>query len=210
MNVTAQAGDTLNSTPFAQPQKVVPMPTKSALRQQLRTARKQLAPHHRARAARAVARHALRLLRGAQRVGVYLSAGSELGTAPLIKSLQQRGLAVYAPRLALGQRLRWLRLHRHTPCPRHAKGMRQPYNRLALPARRLQLLFVPLLGFTASGQRLGQGGGYYDRALARLHSPRLIGLAYACQQCAALPSEAHDIPLHTILTELGPLPCAIG
>jgi 5-formyltetrahydrofolate cyclo-ligase len=62
------------------------------------------------------------------------------------------------------------------------------------------VLFVPLLGFTASGARLGQGGGHYDRWLAE-HPPALaIGLAWDAQLCDALPVEPHDMPLDAVVT----------
>lgn len=62
------------------------------------------------------------------------------------------------------------------------------------------VLFVPLVGFTAEGARLGQGGGHYDRWLAE-HPPLLaVGLAWDAQLCDALPSEAHDRPLDAVVT----------
>ncbi|QKG71416.1 5-formyltetrahydrofolate cyclo-ligase [Erythrobacter mangrovi] len=62
------------------------------------------------------------------------------------------------------------------------------------------VLFVPLLGFTASGARLGQGGGHYDRWLASRPQAIAIGLAWDCQLVEHLPSEAHDQPLAAIVT----------
>lgn len=63
-----------------------------------------------------------------------------------------------------------------------------------------EVLFVPLLGFTADGARLGQGGGHYDRWLAE-HRPALaVGLAWDAQACEALPIEPHDIPLDAVVT----------
>ncbi|MFO6447142.1 5-formyltetrahydrofolate cyclo-ligase [Erythrobacter sp. NE805] len=62
------------------------------------------------------------------------------------------------------------------------------------------ILFVPLVGFTADGARLGQGGGHYDRWLAE-HRPQLaVGLAWDAQLCEALPSEPHDVPLDAVVT----------
>ena len=62
------------------------------------------------------------------------------------------------------------------------------------------VLFVPLVGFTADGARLGQGGGHYDRWLAE-HRPALaIGLAWDVQLCDALPAEPHDMPLDAVIT----------
>jgi len=62
------------------------------------------------------------------------------------------------------------------------------------------VLFVPLLGFTERGERLGQGGGHYDRWLAEHPAALTIGLAWDVQLCADLPSEPHDVPLDAIVT----------
>ena len=64
------------------------------------------------------------------------------------------------------------------------------------------LLLVPLLAFDHRGHRLGYGGGYYDRTLQALDMPA-YGVAYAGQEVAALPAEAHDRPLDGVLTEFG-------
>ena len=64
------------------------------------------------------------------------------------------------------------------------------------------ILLVPLLAFDARGHRLGYGGGYYDRTLAALNVPA-FGIAYAGQEVASLPVEAHDRTLSGILTEDG-------
>ncbi|MDE2563804.1 MAG: 5-formyltetrahydrofolate cyclo-ligase [Sphingomonadales bacterium] len=62
------------------------------------------------------------------------------------------------------------------------------------------VLFVPLVGFTAGGHRLGQGGGYYDRWLAAHPGTIAIGLAWDCQLVDALPVEPHDHPLQAVVT----------
>jgi 5-formyltetrahydrofolate cyclo-ligase len=66
------------------------------------------------------------------------------------------------------------------------------------------VIVMPLLGYDARGTRLGYGGGYYDRTLARLSKkPRLVGLAFAAQEIGEIPREAHDIPLDSVVTEKG-------
>ncbi len=62
------------------------------------------------------------------------------------------------------------------------------------------LLFVPLIGFTAEGARLGQGGGHYDRWLAEHPGTQAVGLAWDVQLCDALPVEPHDVALDAIIT----------
>lgn len=62
------------------------------------------------------------------------------------------------------------------------------------------LVFVPLVGFTADGHRLGQGGGHYDRWLTANKAVPAIGLAWDCQLTETLPTEPHDAALDMIVT----------
>jgi 5-formyltetrahydrofolate cyclo-ligase len=68
----------------------------------------------------------------------------------------------------------------------------------------IDLIFTPLVAFDSAGNRLGMGGGFYDRTLAPIkrHSiaTRLIGLAHNCQQAQALTQDSWDIPLNGIAT----------
>jgi 5-formyltetrahydrofolate cyclo-ligase len=73
------------------------------------------------------------------------------------------------------------------------------------PLPELDYVLMPLVAFDKFGNRLGMGGGFYDRTLARLYEqhwqqPQLIGLAHACQQVDELPIESWDVPLKTIIT----------
>ncbi len=63
------------------------------------------------------------------------------------------------------------------------------------------LLLVPVLGFDRSGNRLGQGGGHYDRYLAAHPGTIAVGIAWSVQAVDAVPVAAHDMPMHAILTE---------
>lgn len=67
-----------------------------------------------------------------------------------------------------------------------------------------QLLFVPLVGFDRAGNRIGQGGGYYDQTLAMLRSRGeilAVGVAFCVQECLNIDPEDHDEPLDRIVTE---------
>jgi 5-formyltetrahydrofolate cyclo-ligase len=69
------------------------------------------------------------------------------------------------------------------------------------------VLLVPMLAFDGAGFRLGYGGGFYDRTLARLRALKpivAVGVAFAGQEMAQVPRGAHDEPLDWILTEHGP------
>jgi 5-formyltetrahydrofolate cyclo-ligase len=77
-------------------------------------------------------------------------------------------------------------------------GMLQPL--AEAPETVPDVLFVPLLGFSAEGGRLGQGGGHYDRWFADHPRPVAIGLAWDCQLVEHLPLEPHDHPLTAVVT----------
>lgn len=70
------------------------------------------------------------------------------------------------------------------------------------PAVAPDVIIAPMLGFDRAMNRLGQGGGYYDRAFARYPDALRIGLAWSVQEQAALPADPWDLPLHVILTEV--------
>lgn len=72
------------------------------------------------------------------------------------------------------------------------------------------VLLVPLLSFDRRGFRLGYGGGFYDRTLAKLRALKpvtAIGTAYAGQEVAEVPRGEYDVALDWVLTEEGPIKC---
>jgi 5-formyltetrahydrofolate cyclo-ligase len=77
----------------------------------------------------------------------------------------------------------------------------------AKPEKIPSVLLMPLLAFDSKGQRLGYGGGFYDRTLSELSRkmspPRAFGLAYAAQQVDVVPTSKFDRPLEAIVTEKG-------
>ena len=85
-------------------------------------------------------------------------------------------------------------------------GIPEPAEAQPLPAEAMALIVLPLVGFDATGQRLGMGGGWYDRSLAFRRDraappPWLVGVGFAVQQIDALPVEPWDVPLDAVCTE---------
>ncbi len=84
-------------------------------------------------------------------------------------------------------------------------GIKQPesFSKFVLP----DLLIVPLLSFDERGNRLGYGGGYYDRTIKSLRKTNkntvAVGLAFDNQECSSLPIEKFDVPLDAILHNKG-------
>ncbi|MBV8062063.1 MAG: 5-formyltetrahydrofolate cyclo-ligase [Nevskia sp.] len=189
---------------------ISPAARKSELRHCLRRLRVAIPGSQRRCCARRAARQLARwrALRRARDVAVYLSVRSELSTAPLLARLLRRGRhRVWAPVTGSAPRMRFAPLRRHSCLRRGALGLPQvACTRPLRSAASLDLVLLPLLGFDGQGHRLGNGGGWYDRALAGRRSgrrPLLVGYAYAAQEIAAVPAEPWDVKLDAIATERG-------
>ncbi len=142
----------------------------------------------------------------AHTVAVFLSFDGELDTQPLIEQLWRAGKRVYLPVLhpfSPGNLL-FLHYHPHSELVVNQFKIREPALdvRDVLPLAELDVLIVPLVAFDAEGQRLGMGGGFYDRTLQNYHQHGIqpVGYAHDCQQVAAIPAEAWDIPLPAVIT----------
>lgn len=88
-----------------------------------------------------------------------------------------------------------------TSCPDAVLHTNRPDKGAAIPTTKFDAIIVPVLGFDEAGNRLGMGGGWYDRFLAGQAKALKIGLAFECQKVSLLPTETHDQPLDVIVTE---------
>ncbi|WP_052281983.1 5-formyltetrahydrofolate cyclo-ligase [Kluyvera genomosp. 1] len=142
----------------------------------------------------------------AQTVAVFLSFDGELDTQPLIERLWQAGKRVYLPVLHPFSPGNLLFLHYHPQSNLVINRLKISEPRLdvrdVLPLNQLDILITPLVAFDEHGQRLGMGGGFYDRTLQnwQTHGLQPVGYAHDCQQVEALPIEEWDIPLPTVIT----------
>ncbi|QKJ88545.1 5-formyltetrahydrofolate cyclo-ligase [Paramixta manurensis] len=178
------------------------------LRTHVRHLRRELSDSQQELAADLVAEHALNFapIDQARHIALFLSFDGELNTRPLIAKLWQRQKQVYLPVLhpfSAGQLL----FIRYTPdtvlSPNRLRIPEPPLDiRQLIPLDRLDVIMVPLVAFDAQGQRLGMGGGFYDRTLQnwQQHGLLPIGLAHDCQQVNRLPAAEWDVPLPAILT----------
>jgi 5-formyltetrahydrofolate cyclo-ligase len=147
----------------------------------------------------------------ARRVALYLSNDGEVSTEHLIDHLWEHKTEVYLPVLhpfASGYLL-FLRYQPHTPMKKNRFGILEPTLDCSAvcPASQLDIIFTPLVAFDVHANRLGMGGGFYDRTLAGIKSsgadrPAIVGLAHECQKSANLPVETWDIPLSYVQTPL--------
>ena len=155
-----------------------------------------------ARIAEALREGAIRLEAGAP-VSAYWPKGDELDPRPLISLLSGRGHPVGLPvMIGKGQPLVFRRWDAAAELVPAGFGLLEPAE--DRPEVVPELLFVPLLAFDRAGWRLGYGGGFYDRTLAKLQrsgSPLAVGLAYAGQELPEVLHGPNDRQLDWIVTE---------
>ena len=190
---------------------------KRALRRSLRHQRRALSEHEQRLAAQRLCQRLKTLpeIRRARRLSLYLPVNGEIDPTPLIPWLRQRNVDIYLPVLRpfSANHLWFVAYRSDTPMVKNRFGIWEPDVRFSaqrrnrLPAWALETLIVPLVGFDANANRMGMGGGFYDRSLAFMHrpgpSPTLIGVAHACQQVASLPVEPWDVPLQVVVSDQG-------
>lgn len=184
---------------------------RSTLRQTFRERRRSLSRSEQAAAASKLLdqcrQHAI--FANAQRVGLYMTNDGELDTKPLIAALWDQGIQVYLPVMHpfSDGHLLFLEYAQHTPMHANHFGILEPKLDCTkiCPLNQLDILFTPLVAFDDQGNRLGMGGGFYDRTLASLINhpnthTRVVGIAHDIQKTLSLPIQAWDIPLPYILT----------
>jgi 5-formyltetrahydrofolate cyclo-ligase len=143
-----------------------------------------------------------------QRIACYFAQDNEFDCSPIIESIWQAKKNCFLPVLSdqHNQGLTFAAYHPNDTLCLNRYNIQEPKDKAILPAEELDLVFVPLVGFDLQGNRLGMGGGYYDRTFAHLQKknikkPYLMGLAFECQYVAEIPEESYDIPLDAVLTE---------
>ena len=172
---------------------------KQSLRKQMRERRQALSVDEQASHARAVSNAVAARLDDDDVVGVYLVRDGELDLTPLIEICWRHGIAVAVPVID-DRELRFAAYRRNESMRHNRFGISEP----AVPAWRTPtLLLAPLVAFDDAGQRLGMGGGYYDRYLSAHPDVRRAGVAHECQRVASVPADDDDVPLPAVVTERG-------
>jgi 5-formyltetrahydrofolate cyclo-ligase len=176
---------------------------KAGLRTQLMAARRQLTPGQRSAAARSV-RDAVLSMPEAQMAGTvaaYYSIGTEPDTHGLVFGLWKRGTYVLLPVLRDDGDLDWASYEGPDSLRPGPRGLTEPSEppRGVTAITSADLVVVPALAVDHSGQRLGRGGGSFDRALARVGaSVPVVALLYDTEFLESLPAGPHDQPVRLV------------
>ena len=183
---------------------------KARLRREIRAKRLALPPAKADAAAnRAVHRlWSLPILSRARSLALYLPIGGELDCTPLAAQAWRRGRTTFLPVLS-GKTLRFAPFGADSQLQRNRFGILEPASSVRhwVSARQLDVIVAPLVAFDEHANRLGMGGGYYDRTLAFLmqrssrRRPHFVALAFEIQKIATLPADAWDVRLDAVVTE---------
>lgn len=172
------------------------------LRNELRHKRNQLSDTQQAEAAIALLKQfqlTFSLSKNAN-IALYLSNDAEISPAEICQWCWNNDLSVYLPVLN-GKSLVFARYHPDSQWQENRFGILEPKDEQPVQGHDLDLVLMPLVGFDYKGDRLGMGGGFYDRTFEhKAATTKLIGLAHDCQEVASLPTASWDVPLSGILT----------
>jgi len=180
------------------------------IRQQIRLARRSLSEQQQATYADKLLDQLISLdkVQQAENIAISLAFDGEIQTMPFIRWCWENQKQVYLPVLHPFSKGHLLFIH-YTPNTEmitNQYGILEPQlnQQLVCTVNKLDLIFTPLVAFDKQGNRIGMGGGYYDRTLApwftKKTGPYPIGLAHDCQRVDKLPTEYWDVPLPEIIT----------
>ena len=186
------------------------MTSRRQIRQSIRLDRNALSPQEQIQAAKDLVLQCANdpYIQKAKSIALYLSVDGEIDTSLLIDWLWQQGKSVSLPVIHPFSKghLLFLEYTQYTSLILNKYQIPEPKldKTHVVPVNELDLIITPLVAFDHTGNRLGMGGGYYDRTLANWHQsqtgPMPIGISHSCQQVDLLPIESWDVPLPRIIT----------
>ncbi len=183
--------------------------TRTELRKRLRDQRRHLPAEHRTNAEHAAARHLEKFL-GSQPpglLGTYMPTDGELDINQTVDNLRDLGWRIFLPVLQADLQMEFAEWVATETLQANKFGILEPAAPAELlSASSLDVVLVPCVGLDESGNRLGFGAGYYDRAFSGQvagteRRTRLIGCAFDLQLVQGLVAEPWDVPMQYTLTE---------
>ena len=140
-----------------------------------------------------------KLIDSSEVMAVYASQTSEAPTNRLIEHITNLGKTVSFPIVKGNSPMEFRAVSSIDLLEAGFKGIGEPTKNcpIVIP----DIIIVPLIAFDRSMNRLGQGGGHYDRTFAKYPEALRIGLAWSVQETSEVPIEEHDVTLHAIVTE---------
>ncbi|WP_282110023.1 5-formyltetrahydrofolate cyclo-ligase [Shewanella algicola] len=178
------------------------------IRRHVRQERNSLSTEEQSQLALIASRHMLAEIQAqsAQHVAVYLTHDGELATQKLIDALWELNINVYLPLIHpfCKGHLLFVRYDRDSVMVKNQYGISEPKLNVqhVITVEQLDMIITPMVAFDEHGNRMGMGGGYYDRTLAQVvnNKPLAVGFAHDCQEVSQVPTDFWDVPLPVIIT----------
>ncbi len=140
-----------------------------------------------------------------QHIAFYWAVSGEIDVSVILKRAWAEGKKCYLPMID-GEKLQFIRYQPTSVMHFNRFGIPEPINGRLLSAWHLDLVITPLVAFDRQGNRIGMGGGYYDRTFARdqrycknNRSPFLLGVGHRCQQVQKITRQSWDVPLDAMV-----------
>ena len=152
--------------------------------------------------------------KNANRIAAYLPFNGEADPLPLMDRALIDGKQIFVPVIVeKSEPLKFQAWTRETKVTENKFHIREPNtSETSIAPTELDLVITPLVAFDGQRNRLGVGGGYYDRTFAFLNDiatadrrPLLVGLGYELQRIKKIDSKKHDVKLDAVVTETGVL-----
>ena len=170
-----------------------------------------MTPSERARASTHIANRFLnsRYFLCSKTLGCYVSTWDEVDTSEIIERAWRAKKRVFLPVTAANGQMFFRETRPSTVLAKNDFGLWEPVNGEQIDASWLDVVVTPLVAFDDQGNRIGMGGGYFDRTFAFLGGrncwlqPKLIGVAFECQRVPKIARNPWDIPVFGVFTESG-------
>ncbi len=179
-----------------------------SLRQQMRQQRRAFSSEQQHEHAQLLKHHLLALSGwdSPRAVGVAFAFDGEINPYFVVEALQGLGHHLYLPVLQENKQLQFAHWHSDSVMVNNKFGILEPHEVTLIDIEQLDIVFMPLVAVDKQGNRMGMGGGYYDRTLGcSINRPYLVGMAHYCQLVEGLPVQSWDVPLDALVTEQGML-----
>ena len=181
------------------------------LRLDARKARQSMTVRERAQASRQITDRFLnsRYFMGSDTIGCYVSMWDEVDTSAIIERAWRAKKRIFLPVTGASRNMHFRETLPQTELAMNDFGLWEPVSGTSIEVRELDVVVTPLVAFDNRRNRIGMGGGYFDRTFAFLRDrqhwlrPKLIGVAFECQRAPKIARNPWDIPVFRIYTESG-------
>jgi len=137
-------------------------------------------------------------------IGCYLPMRDEVDTRRIIERAWRAKKRIFVPVMRTQCKLLFREICPDSTLERNLFGIWEPVSGEFIPARNLDMVITPTVAFDRQNNRIGMGGGYFDRCFSFLRHrkhwlrPKLVGVAFACQEIEKITPKPWDIRLYSV------------